>query len=193
MYKVFMNDKPIILKDSSKVNEDLISYNFKDVSFDELKNLMFSEKCNGVQLLSLDLKNDWALFQGNFKVIEAAGGKVFNAKNEVLFIHRFGKWDLPKGHVEKGESYSEAAKREVEEECGINGLELRHPLQTTYHTFVFNGEDRLKVTYWFQMYTNTNTALIPQVEEGITEVAFKDKDGVEAALSNTYENIKLLF
>ena len=46
-------------------------------------------------------------------VVFAGGGLVFNAKKEILFIRRNGKWDLPKGKVEKDETYQAAALRET--------------------------------------------------------------------------------
>jgi hypothetical protein len=48
-----------------------------------------------------------------FKYVEAAGGVVMNDSGELLMIHLRGRWDLPKGHVEMGESSREAALREV--------------------------------------------------------------------------------
>jgi len=42
----------------------------------------------------------------------------------MLFIYRFNKWDLPKGKLDNGESVSECAIREVEEECGIANLKI---------------------------------------------------------------------
>ena len=39
-----------------------------------------------------------------FEFRKAAGGVVSNPDDERLMIFRFGKWDLPKGHVEKGET-----------------------------------------------------------------------------------------
>lgn len=193
MYKVFMNDKPILLTDSYDVGENFVCLNFTAISFDALRNLIFSDSCKGIQLLCLDLNKDWESFQANFKVIAAAGGKVYNESKEILFIYRLGKWDLPKGHVEKGESIEEAALREVQEECGIDALKIQHPLETTYHVFDFKGEVRLKVTYWFEMTTDSTAILVPQEEEGITVVDFKNPKEVKQALSNTYENIKLLF
>ena len=60
----------------------------------------------------------------------AAGGVVWrrtnSAKVEVLLVHRpkYDDWTLPKGKLEPGESFKEAAVREVEEETGIRcGLE----------------------------------------------------------------------
>ena len=55
-------------------------------------------------------------FQGLYKIIEAAGGVVFNEKNEILMIYRLKTWDLPKGKIEKGETPADAAFREVCEE-----------------------------------------------------------------------------
>ena len=43
------------------------------------------------------------------------------------------------------------------------------------------------------MQTNYNGNLIPQTEEGIEKVEFKNSKKTEEALKNTYENIKLLF
>ena len=193
MYKVFINDTPIILTDSSKGLN-----NYEVVKFEEINSIDCCEsylagKSKPLLLFCKDLESDWQTFLKNFMVLEAAGGKVYNDKGEVLFINRFGRWDLPKGHIEKGESKEIAAIREVEEECGIRGLQIKKSLETTYHIFKFKDSLRMKVTYWFLMETSFGGELIPQLEEGITDVAFKNKIEVAAALKNTYENIKLLF
>jgi 8-oxo-dGTP pyrophosphatase MutT (NUDIX family) len=49
---------------------------------------------------------------------------VYNKKGEVLFIFRNGKWDLPKGGIEKGEEIEDTAMREVEEETGVGKLRI---------------------------------------------------------------------
>ena len=194
MYKVFMNDKPIILTDCLGEKNKYQVVEFDKFKFDMLQELMSSNTVEGICLISKSLANDWVSFKENFKVIEAAGGKVYNANAEILFIYRFDTWDLPKGHIEKGEDKQTAAIREVEEECGISGLEIQKELETTYHIFFTKkGEICLKVTFWFQMQTGFNGTLIPQTEEGISDVVFKDADATKQALKNTYENIKLLF
>jgi len=48
----------------------------------------------------------------------------FIIKNEILFIFRNGKWDLPKGKAEAKETINQTAIREVEEETGITGLSI---------------------------------------------------------------------
>lgn len=188
-----MNDCPIILTDSYGEINNFYNSDFKDFNIHEILEQLDNKVYKGAVLFSNDLAKDWETFQKHFKVLEAAGGKVLNNSNEVLFIERFGKWDLPKGHIEKGETKTVAAIREVEEECGISGLSIENPLETTYHIFKHKNQMRLKVTYWFLMRTTYEGTLTPQMEEGITNVVFKDKNAVKMALENTYENIKLLF
>jgi len=193
MYKVFMNDKPIIITDSSKKSNNYEVYNFDEINFEVLQIKINSPLINGVYLLSNHIREDWESFKSNFRVVEAAGGMVKNNKHETLFIYRFGKWDLPKGHIECNESKEFAAVREVQEECGVSGLKLIEEIETTYHIFIYNDVLRLKVTYWFLMRTDFTGILVPQMEEGISEVVFKNVLETNKALLNTYENIKLLF
>jgi 8-oxo-dGTP pyrophosphatase MutT (NUDIX family) len=49
------------------------------------------------------------------KRIIAAGGLVFNDRNELLMIYRRGFWDLPKGKLDPGERIEACAIREVQE------------------------------------------------------------------------------
>jgi len=193
MYKVFMNDKPIIITDSCEKLNNCEVHNFHEINFRELQNKINSIDVNGVYLISKNIKADWEKFKSNFKVIEAAGGLVKNRKDETLFIYRLGKWDLPKGHIEKNETKQVAAVREVEEECGFSGLIIRKELNSTYHVFKFKERFYLKVTYWFLMNTDYEGELTPQIEEDISEVIFKNNSDTKEALKNTYENIKLLF
>ncbi|MFD0761014.1 NUDIX hydrolase [Lutibacter aestuarii] len=193
MYKVFVNDCPIFLTENNN-----ISTNYKKVKFNltEIKSIindLFQKKLSGIYLICDHLENDWKQFQSLFKIQKAAGGKVLNIENEVLFIYRLNKWDLPKGKLEKGESIEQCAIREVEEECGISKLTIQNPLETTYHIFERKNKIILKITYWFLMRTSFTGELTPQTEEGIKKVIFKNKVAVNAALHNTYENIKLLF
>jgi len=193
MYKVFMNDKPIILIDCFEKGKNYEVFNFDEVNIRAISLFLEKEENKGIYLFSKKLEKDWKQFLKNFNVIEAAGGKVLNSNSEVLFIYRFDRWDLPKGHIENNEDKVEAAIREVEEECGIDSLEVLEELETTYHIFSYKNQLRLKVTYWYLMRTLFIGELIPQLEEGITKVVFKGKEEIKEALENTYKNIKLLF
>lgn len=192
MYKVFVNDTPIIITSSSKKENIFPVYNFKNVVVDEILHKLNNKELQGVYLYSTDLENDWKSFLTNMKLIPAAGGLVVNPKKEVLCIFRNGVWDLPKGWIEKGESIENAAIREVEEECGISNLQLIKPLITTYHIYFHKGI-KLKQTYWFLMNSNYSEKLTPQQEEGITEVVFKNETAIKDALKNTYANIQLVY
>jgi 8-oxo-dGTP pyrophosphatase MutT (NUDIX family) len=193
MYKVFVNDCPIILTDNNNFSTGFKKMSFEECLIEEQVDNLFNLKEKGICLICNDLEVCWSLFKSKFKIQKAAGGKVFNAENKVLFIKRFDKWDLPKGKLEKGESIEVCAIREVEEECGISNLRLENELQTTYHIFKRKKKTILKITHWFVMFSDYKGKLKPQTEEGITEVVFKDELETKEALENTYQNIKLLF
>ncbi len=192
MYKVFVNDKPIILTDSLKKDNNYRVYIFKDVVVDEILHKLKKSKTKGVNLFCTNLENDWKAFKKNFKVVSAGGGLVLNTNKEILFIYRLDTWDLPKGRIEKGETIEQTAVREVEEECGVKELVLVQPLITTYHLFFMNSIQQLKITHWFLMTTNFQEKLTPQLEEGITKVEFKNEAETQLALQNTYANIRLV-
>ena len=192
MYKVFVNDKPIILTDSLPKENKYKVYLFKNLIVSEILDKLTSNSINGILIFCDNLELSKELFFKNFKTISAAGGLVLNPKKELLFIYRNNSWDLPKGCIEKGESIETAAIREVEEECGIFNLKLIKPLTTTYHIYNQNGIT-LKETHWFLMTSDYNKELVSQIEEGITEVIFKNKKAVNEALKNSYANIKLVY
>jgi len=122
-----------------------------------------------------------------FKMAPAAGGVVCQDRSFVA-IMRNGIPDLPKGHIEKGESPSVAALREVEEETGI-ACEIMDKLPATWHCYKLNGQWVLKQTFWYRMKPVKEIVFSPQQEEGITEVVMVGKEGVEAFLSKTYRSI----
>jgi ADP-ribose pyrophosphatase YjhB (NUDIX family) len=188
-----MNDKPIILTDSLQNGFGFQVYDFENVVLYEILHKLKKDILDGVVLFCKNLADDWATFQRHFKVVAAAGGLVVNETQDVLFIFRGNRWDLPKGRIEKGESIETTAVREVEEECGIENLQLDRFLLTTYHVFFQNNEDRLKITHWFLMHSNYQGTLTPQIEEGITIAEFKNLQETRQALTNTYANIHLVF
>ena len=139
------------------------------------------------------ITENWESFCANYVLIEAAGGLVYNDKNQLLMIFRNGRWDLPKGKLEVGENIEECAIREVEEECEVSGLTITQQLQETYHTYEINEQKILKRTYWFEMKTNFKGDLMPQTEEGITKVVWVNHEDIAEKLENSYGNIIELF
>jgi ADP-ribose pyrophosphatase YjhB (NUDIX family) len=192
MYKVFVDDKPIILTDSLSKENNYPVYLFKNVIVEEILHKLKSNSIDGAIIFCSDLENSKDLFLKNFKIVSASGGLVLNAEKEILFIYRGNKWDLPKGRIEKGETIESTAVREVEEECGIENLTIDKFLTTTYH-FFYQRKNKVKETHWFLMNSNFKGDLKPQQEEGITEVIFKNEKEALEALENSYANIKLVY
>ena len=71
-----------------------------------------------------DLEELKDAFFKKFTLVKAAGGFVLNENNEVLMMFRRGKWDLPKGKMDKKETFEECAVRETEEETGLKNIKL---------------------------------------------------------------------
>ena len=193
MYKVFVNEKKLTL---SKYPED-IQKNLRFEGFATLEiavDLLENTSCPEMNVYGENIEEIWEDFTHMFKVIEAAGGIVKNQNDEILFIRRMNKWDLPKGKIEKEESLEQTALREVEEETGLHELILEKFLNNTFHIYIErNGEKILKTTYWFKMSYVGNEKPIPQIEEGISEVSWKNEDAIKSeVLPNTFKNIKLI-
>lgn len=193
MYKVFVNEKPIIVTSDNNFLTNLRKEAFSLPTLDNWLNQLFFSDIEGICFISNTLQADWNDFKNYFTIQKAAGGKVVNTNKEVLFIYRLGKWDLPKGKLEVNETLENCAIREVEEECGVNGLTIKKQLPTTYHIFKYKKKLIFKITYWFLMTTAYSGKLVPQLEEGITDVKFLNTLEQQKALKNTYKNIKILF
>lgn len=161
-------------------SEELAEHYAASVKQPEIKEIYFYNENESLLFI-------W--FKSMFNLIEAAGGLVRNSKNEYLFIFRNNKWDLPKGKIEKGESIRKAAKREVEEECGIKGLTIIKELTPSFHTYFIGEKAILKPTYWFEMECSDTSDLVPQLEEGITEVKWLGLNKLGMVRENTYDSI----
>lgn len=132
-------------------------------------------------------------FCSRFNEVNAAGGVVSNGNGKYLMIHRNGKWDLPKGHQEPGEDIRTCAIREVTEETGITPEAVGDLLCITHHSYFRNGMWNLKHSWWFGMEADSSATVLPQEEEGITEVRWMDSSEVKNALDNSYSSIKEVF
>ena len=193
MYKVFVNDKPLFLTNQTFKETDFQLFLLESADIEQIITKIFQNKIQKAYLYHPDEKEILKTLKTKLPVQKAGGGLVYNKKNQVLFIFRNGKWDLPKGGIEKGEEIEFTAIREVEEETGVGKLEITDKLQKTYHIFKRNGRYKLKITHWFEMRTTFTGELIGQLEEGIEKVAWLSPDEITEALKNSYENIKLLF
>ena len=149
-----------------------------------------SDTIRSVHLIHKSLRELHEMFLDVHRPIDAAGGVVINEQNEMLMIYRLGKWDLPKGKVEKGEDIIAAAKREVTEETNVSVNGIIDHLPSTLHTYHDRkGKRILKTTYWFLMKVRSDLAMRPQVEEGIEKIAWASELDREQYLQNTYQSI----
>ncbi|MFN0213036.1 MAG: NUDIX hydrolase [Saprospiraceae bacterium] len=148
-----------------------------------------NKNLRAVVLYHPDVEILWADFQDCYKVLEAAGGYVQNAQNELLVFFRRASWDLPKGKIDPGETPEQAAVREVKEETGLVNVALGPFLTHTYHTYELKGQRILKKTWWYRMNTADNK-LVPQTEEDIEEIAWVEpKTWLESGVV-VYPNIR---
>ncbi|MFI5220444.1 MAG: NUDIX hydrolase, partial [Bacteroidia bacterium] len=164
-------------------------YNNHSQIDDAIDILYSANKIEKIVICADDVKKLWKIFSMNFILLEAAGGAVYNGKNELLMIWRFEKWDLPKGKIEMNETPSVAALREVCEETGVCNAKIVSELPPTYHTYVKNKKHILKKTYWFKMMCTGFTEFKLQADEGIIDAKWMDEDNVLASLKLSHPSI----
>jgi 8-oxo-dGTP pyrophosphatase MutT (NUDIX family) len=196
--KIYFGDKPVYLCD--EINEELkeILHHPDAVYMDEISNAaiksllheIVKEEFHAGVLWDSDFEKLKKAFFKHFTHIEAAGGIVENDKKELLFIFRLGKWDLPKGKVEKGEDIATTAVREVEEETGVTHLTLNNKIGESYHTYNAFGKHFIKTTHWFYITCPSKQTVKPQTEEDITEIQWVKAKDIKKPLENTYPSIK---
>lgn len=123
--------------------------------------------------------------------ILAGGGLVLNDEGELLMIFRRGKWDLPKGKLDEGETIEACAVREVKEETGLQHVERGEKIAISYHEYydTYINEEVLKESHWFMMYARGQQELIPQAAEDISEIGWMKGEKLEACLQNSYDNV----
>lgn len=172
-------------------NQDIV--NFNKMSEKKLKDVLrdFLKETNTKDLfiVTKNINETFELIKKDFYFIEAAGGLI-QKNDSYLFIKRLGKWDLPKGKLDKDETPELAAVRECEEECAVKDLTIIKALPNTYHIYGFKNSFALKVTYWYHMKTTYNKPLKPQTEENIEEVKWMSLDEIkQIALKDTYITI----
>ncbi len=194
MYKVFFNDSFLIISDYLEVL-DIENSSISEIKkfsqinswLDEVEESSFSKN---IYFRSVDIKKDWKTFVKKFKLIAAAGGLVQNNDNKYLLIFRRGKWDLPKGKIDKGETIENAAIREVMEETGLQNIHLVNSIGTTYHIYRTKGKLAIKPTYWYLMKCIGNEMLVPQRKEDIEKAQWISIIEIKAILRFSFSSIQ---
>ncbi len=101
----------------------------------------------------------------------------FQAKEkEYLFLHYpKGHWDFPKGHLEKGETALDAAKREAQEETGISNLSVIRGFEEKISYF-FRAENKtiFKEVTFFLAESKTREVRISKEHKGFVWLSYTD-------------------
>jgi len=176
--KIYFDNKPLFLCDKIDETTEPFVHHDDAVFIDELDihtvktmiHEMQLEKVHAGVFLHSDLEELKKEFWKKFKIVKAAGGLVVNEENKILMIFRRGKWDLPKGKLDKGETLEQCAVREVEEETGLRNITFESLLLTTYHTYHEGSKFVLKESYWYNMKVSGKQNLTPQTEEDISAI-----------------------
>jgi ADP-ribose pyrophosphatase YjhB (NUDIX family) len=196
--KIYFGDKPVYLcneitKELNEILHHPDAVFVDEISGPAIKSMLHEIKKDELHagiLWNEDFEKLKKAFFKNFTVIEAGGGIVQNNQKEMLFIFRLGKWDLPKGKLEKGENAADCALREVTEETGINNLTLKRKIGETYHSYDQFGKHFLKISHWYYMTCDGKQEPKPQKEEHITDVKWIKTMNIKEPMANSYGTIK---
>lgn len=149
------------------------------------------------------------------RYVRAAGCIVTDDGGNMLLIRRNGRWDLPKGKVEAGETLLQAALRETLEETGVraesgewkveggkrevgdadgrgvSAMGYSRPAIKTYHIYNLYGGWHLKQTSWFEAHAAGEMPQgCPQDEEGISEVVWVAPELWHRRLKTSYGTLR---
>jgi 8-oxo-dGTP pyrophosphatase MutT (NUDIX family) len=195
--KIYFDDKPLFLADQLTEEINVYAHHDDAILIDEFSHPavnsmiheMRREKVHAGIFIHADLPTLKKAFWKKFILVQAGGGLVSNGKRQYLFMLRRGKWDLPKGKLDKGETLEQCAVREVGEETGLQDVRLDAPLLVTYHTYNENGRHILKETHWYRMTAAAEQPVTPQQEEQITELVWAGEKEIAAFTKNTFPSI----
>lgn len=194
---IYFGEKPVYLCDEINKEINGIRHHPDAVFIDELSSPAVNSLLHEIEKKEFHagiifhenfnkLKKD---FFKHFKLIKTGGGLLKNKAGEILLILRRGKWDLPKGKLDKGETLEECAVREVREETGLIQIEIGNEINTTYHTYIEFGKHILKESHWYMMLSKGNEPFKPQLEEDIIEIRWVKKEDLKNYKDNTFPTI----
>ncbi|MDQ3842835.1 MAG: NUDIX domain-containing protein [Bacteroidota bacterium] len=194
--KIYFKEKPLFITDT--ISEDLKeiyerpdAFFTEDLSKKSIQNLIKKieqPEINYCVVLTKDVEVALEAMRRQLLFLQAAGGLVVFDQS-ILMIFRRGKWDLPKGKLDKGESVEGCAIREVEEETGLTEIIIKEPLMITYHTYYQRNDLILKESHWFLMQCTEKQELIPQTDEDIEKCEWVRIENMVPYLNNTHASL----
>ena len=195
--KIYFDDKPLFLCDEMDAFINEYVHHDDAVFIDELNTHIVKAMIHEMQqpqvhagvFYNKDLEELRKAFFKKFTFIQAAGGLATNEKDEVLMIFRRGKWDLPKGKLNKGEKMEDCAIREVEEETGLKNIKIESALPATYHTYHEGARYILKESNWYKMKAGGEQKLVPQTEEDIHDIRWVNQKDIPGYFDKSYPSV----
>lgn len=187
-YIIYINERPLLITAPGNEESTAISNPFGSQIRETIDQLEKNELQKAVFLHAdpLSLFNE---VKQQFTVYEAAGGLISNPAHEVLLMFRRGKWDLPKGKLDEGETLEACALREVQEETGLHNITLGEKITETFHYYPFKNKRILKHSHWYRMYFTGTELTIPQIEEDILDIQWIRPENLGKYMQYSYQNI----
>ena len=188
--EIYFAHKVLILTDTPVEIDDY--YRMPSSELSRANVLKIFETANTIVVIDSMIEFFIEQFFSEFKYVEAAGGLVENEKGETLMIYCYRHWDLPKGHIDEGESADECAVREIAEETGVEGAKIVRFLCNTLHAYGVYGVWELKQTSWY-LCEAPSCPTKPQKEEDIAAAKWCTAEEVEENLRQSYPTIRNVF
>jgi len=196
LYKIYYDNKKVIIANEADLNFNGNNTLFATFDNVEILNALIQTfiELPTIETLYVYGENPeliWEAFKSLYSIIDAAGGLVLNKAGHALLIFRQGKWDIPKGKLEKKETFEQTAIREVIEECGVKDLTIESKLCDTYHTYTLGKQQILKISHWYLMRCQDNEPeLVPQIIEGITDAKWMTVTETLQILEDSYPSVR---
>ncbi|QHZ48460.1 NUDIX domain-containing protein [Bacillus sp. NSP9.1] len=116
-------------------------------------------------------------------IVPAVSAVVINEEKQILLQKRVdnNKWSLPGGNMEPGESISEAIKREVLEETGLNVevIKLIGVYSDPNHIIAYqDGEVRQQFSICFFCKPKSGTLIISEESKEVSYINIKELDSL---------------
>lgn len=183
-YNLYFGHHLLIIADSACEGYEI---KIDDLSIDRVVEIFENHQI--IYLCDPDPQSCFDLFARQFIFVEAAGG-VVQSRGRDLLIFRNGRWDIPKGHRELGESIEQCALREVEEETGVSGISIHNYICSTLHFYLMKGRWELKKSSWYAMEIDNEPQFKPQTEEGIERVEWIGEELIEATTIDSFPTVR---
>jgi len=166
-------------------------YKYHDIDelYAKISAFIRNNEISSLNIYSYKINSLWNAFRAYFENRIASGGLLYNDNEELLFIRRRSKWDIPKGHLSENESVRECAVREIEEETGLIAGEAMLILNPTYHIYKKDEKWVLKETHWYVFNDTGEGKAAPQVSEDITEVRWFSREEIKYVHQNTWPSV----